>query len=138
MAYFGTFGYELDLNHLIDEEFEKVKKQIAFMKEHRALLQYGDFYRLRSPFACDMSAWMVVSEDRKRAIVGCYTSRSNVNDVTARVKLKGLQPERMYHIGESIFYGDELMNIGLVLNEKVAPGFTIGEDFQSVVLVIQG
>lgn len=138
VAYFGTFGYELDLNHLIDEEFEKVKKQIAFMKEHRALLQYGDFYRLRSPFACDMSAWMVVSEDRKRAIVGCYTSRSNVNDVTARVKLKGLQPERMYHIGESIFYGDELMNIGLVLNEKVAPGFTIGEDFQSVVLVIQG
>lgn len=31
-AYFGTFGYELDLNKLSDSEIEEVKTQILFMK----------------------------------------------------------------------------------------------------------
>lgn len=138
VAYFGTFGYELDLNEITDEEFDEVKKQIEFMKKYRELIQYGDFYRLRSPFENDLSAWMVVSEDRTQAIVGCYTLRSNVNTMTARVKLKGLSPDIMYHIRDNAFYGDELMNIGLMLNENVAPGFSVGKDYQSVVLVIQG
>lgn len=51
VAYFGTFGYELDLNLLSDREMEMVKEQIEFMKENRELIQMdGDFYRLRSPF----------------------------------------------------------------------------------------
>lgn len=41
VAYFGTFGYELDLNLLSDAEMESVKKQIAFMKEYRELIQGG-------------------------------------------------------------------------------------------------
>lgn len=31
-AYFGTFGYELDLNKLTAEEIEEVKEQVKFMK----------------------------------------------------------------------------------------------------------
>ena len=43
VAYFGTFGYELDLNKLSGEENEEVKEQIAFMKKYRQVLQYGTF-----------------------------------------------------------------------------------------------
>lgn len=32
VAYFGTFGYELDLNSLKEEEIAEVKEQIIFMK----------------------------------------------------------------------------------------------------------
>ena len=32
-AYFGTFGYELDLNRLSAREQEEVKEQVAFMKQ---------------------------------------------------------------------------------------------------------
>ena len=32
VAYFGTFGYELDLNKLTEEEIKEVKEQITFMK----------------------------------------------------------------------------------------------------------
>ena len=39
VACFGAFGYELDLNLLSDSEMEKVKRQIAFMKQHRSLIQ---------------------------------------------------------------------------------------------------
>ena len=70
VAYFGTFGYELDLNRLTPEEQEEVKKQIRFMKDHRELIQFGDFYRLQSPFENNETAWMVVSPDRRQALVG--------------------------------------------------------------------
>ena len=41
-----------------------VKEQIEFMKENRELIQMdGDFYRLRSPFEGNDTAWMVVSQD---------------------------------------------------------------------------
>ena len=65
VAYFGTFGYELDLNLLSDAEMASVKKQIAFMKEYRELIQVdGDFYRLLNPFEGNETAWMVVSQDK--------------------------------------------------------------------------
>ena len=50
VALAGTFGYELDLNKLSDEEISEVKQQITFMKEYRELIQFGTFYRLKSPF----------------------------------------------------------------------------------------
>lgn len=74
VACFGTFGYELDLNQLPGEELEKVRRQIAFMKASRELIQFGTFYRLLSPFegGGNVTAWMVVSRDRKKALVGYY------------------------------------------------------------------
>ncbi|MFQ8841036.1 MAG: alpha-galactosidase [Clostridium fessum] len=49
-AFFGTFGYELDLAQLGEDELSELKIQTAFMKQHRSLIQYGTFYRLSSPF----------------------------------------------------------------------------------------
>lgn len=114
VAYFGTFGYELDLNELSNEEFERVKEQIEFMKQHRGTIQYGDFYRLNSPFEGDIAAWMSVSEDKDTAIVGIYRIHTPVNGAFPRVKLKGLDPNRQY-IDEkgNCHYGDFLMNVGV-------------------------
>ena len=39
VAYFGTFGYELDLNLLSEDEMVQVKNQIEFMKKYRELIQ---------------------------------------------------------------------------------------------------
>ena len=69
VAYFGTFGYELDLNLLSEAEMESVKKQVAFMKGYRELIQIdGDFYRLLSPFEGNDTAWMVVAQDKPRQL----------------------------------------------------------------------
>lgn len=134
VACFGTFGYELDLNHLTDQEFEKVKEQIKFMKEYREFLQYGKFYRLLSPFENDLAAWMVVSQDKKEAMVGVYTMRSMVNSVDGRIRLQGLDESALYNIGEQSYYGDELMKAGLVLNGENAPGFTKETDYSSCLI----
>src|SRR5699024_6491659 len=56
VAYFGAFGYELDLNKLTEAERGEVRKQVAFYKEHRDLIFNGTFYRLSSPFESNYTA----------------------------------------------------------------------------------
>ena len=118
VAYFGTFGYELDLNKLPQDEIEQVCRFTQFMKDHRELIQFGTFYRLASPFDGNESGWMVVSADRREAIVGYYKLLAKVNAPFTRLALRGLDPDTAYEVqGEGTFYGDELMNAGLVTSD---------------------
>ena len=98
VACFGTFGYELDLNRLTAEERSQVREQIAFMKSYREVLQYGDFYRLLSPFDGNFTAWMAVSPDKRTALVGWYKTFNEVNGPFHRVKLRGLDPALDYTV----------------------------------------
>lgn len=95
-AYFGTFGYELDLNKLTAEEIEEVKKQVKFMKAYREVIQYGTFYRLASPFDDEECGWMVVSDDKKTAIVAWFRTLYTPNKCFTRMKLHGLDPDAIY------------------------------------------
>ena len=129
VAYFGTFGYELDLNVLSAEEQEEVKRQIMFMKEYRSLFQFGTFYRLQSPFENNISAWMVVSKDKKDAVVGWYRVLNGINMPCTRLRLKGLNPDMRYAVKGDTFahYGDELMNCGLVTTD-ISSGQAEGDE----------
>lgn len=128
VACFGTSGYELDLNSLDDEELEQVKEQILFMKENRKLLQFGKFYRLKSPFEGNITSWMVISEDKKEAIIGWYRTLSHVNQPTSRIRLQGLDPDCPYAISTTgnhpyskhTPYGDELMYMGLITSDGLS------------------
>ncbi|WP_338789199.1 alpha-galactosidase [Metabacillus sp. FJAT-53654] len=119
VAYFGTFGYELDITKLSDEEKAKVQEQVAFFKEKRSLVRSGDFHRLLSPFESNEVSWMVVSKDKTEALVGYYKVLAKPNDKYYRLKLKGLDSDKLYAIEgiKSTHYGDELMNLGIVLGE---------------------
>ncbi|MGL4653432.1 alpha-galactosidase [Cetobacterium sp.] len=124
VAVFGAFGYELDLNKITDEEKEIVKKQVEFFKENRELIQFGDFYRLVSPFEKKLNdaAWMVVSKDKKEAIVAKYKILSVPNAGYESLLLSGLDEDYLYSVeslqvqGES-YYGDELHTSGLIFKE---------------------
>ena len=142
VAAFGTFGYELDLNQLTEEEREQVRAQIAFMKEYREVIQFGDFYRLRSPFEGNFTAWMVVSPDRRTALVGWYKTLNEVNGPYRRVKLRGLDPELCYTVdGGAGHYGDELMRVGLLTTDSAAgerqPDEAASCDYDSRIFVLK-
>lgn len=119
-AYFGAFGYELDLTKMSEAEKEEVKKQILFMKEHRDLLQYGTFWRFKSPFETNECVWMSVSKDRKEAVAAYYRRSQEVNTGFRRIALAGLDPDGIYTVNDEPreYYGDELMNAGLLLSDS--------------------
>ena len=137
IAYFGTFGYELDLNEISKEDFEKVKSQIQFMKEYRELFQYGKLYRLSSPFEKNIASWMVVSKDKKTAIMAAYKNLNTPNEGMHRVRLKGLEESYLYSINDTDkMYGDLLMGGGLPLNGQGAWYFS-DKDFSSRLYVLK-
>lgn len=49
IAYFGAFGYELDLNRLSEEDQEAVRRQVLYYKDHGMVTAHGDYYRLVNP-----------------------------------------------------------------------------------------
>jgi alpha-galactosidase len=116
VAYFGTFGYELDITKLSDEEKEKVKEQVAFFKQHRHLIRSGAFFRLTSPFEQNETTWMVVDQEKEEALVGYYKVLAKPNEAYERIKLVGLDSNKLYSINnQTTYYGSELMNIGIIL-----------------------
>ncbi len=126
VAMSGNFGYELDLTKFTEDEKEAVKDQIELYKEIRSLVQFGDFYRLLSPFEGEETAWMIVAEDKSEAMVAYFRVLAEPNDPLNRLKLKGLDPNRDYTIVEdgNTYGGDHLMYAGLVIPE-------LKGDFQS-------
>ncbi|MGL6099627.1 MAG: alpha-galactosidase, partial [Fusobacteriaceae bacterium] len=116
VACFGNFGYELDLLKFNETEAAAVKKHLDFYKKNRGLIQFGDFYRLESPFEGNTAAWMVVDKDKSSALVGHFKILATPNPgYNEKVILKGLDPEKKYLVNDTLeAYGDELMNMGIV------------------------
>ncbi len=130
-AFFGTYGYELDLNRLSEEEQEQVSAYSAFMKQYRDLIQFGDFYRLRSPFEHNESGWMTVSKDKKTALAAGFRELGRPNQGFRRLRLDGLDPDRTYRVTVPACFGgddsksvvrtgDELMQIGLITSDVLS------------------
>lgn len=144
VAFFGTYGYELDPGELSDEEIRDLNIYTDFMKEYRELFMKGSFYRLISPFENrHFASWMVVSPDRRTAILGWYKLLNEVNGPFHCLKLAGLCSDFTYRVRQTdrtgkivpyrpytpypakeekdaFFAGDELMQIGLPVTDSSA------------------
>lgn len=144
VAMAGNLGYELDPTLLTESEKKKVTDQIAFYKEHRQLIQFGDFYRLKSPFDLgNETAWLFINKEKSVALFFYYLILDKTNKVNPRVKLKGLSPDRKYKLmGEdTVYYGSELMNKGVYIepplsDEEVQGSYQINGDFRSFKVTI--
>ncbi len=115
VAMSGCFGYELDLNTLSPEDLEKVRGQIARVKELRSTLLYGDFHRLISPYEGQDTAWITVSRDRNEAVFMFTRAMHQPAQPPVLVRLRGLDESKVYTVqetGES-YTGSELMHLGL-------------------------
>ncbi len=115
VAMSGCFGYELDLNTLSAEELNKVRAQVARVKELRNTLLYGDFYRLLSPYEGNDTAWLTVSKDQGEAVFMLTRALAKSNAYPVLVRLRGLDESKMYTVVETgeRYSGSELMHVGL-------------------------
>ncbi len=98
VASFGVLGYELDLLDLSKVELSSIKKQIGFYKEHRFLLQFGDFFRLETFLDNDFrrESWEVLKEGK--ALVSTFYSVNNLNGEREYLSAKGLEDLALYRV----------------------------------------
>lgn len=129
VAMSGNLGYELDLTKMTDEEKAIVKEQVAHYKEIRQLIQFGNFYRMLSPFEGNETAWVFVNEDQSEAMVYYFRVLAEPAEPTKVLKVKGIDVTKKYQIvgTDKIYGGDELTYVGVNIPAQLKG------DFQSVV-----
>ena len=97
VAMSGTFGYELDLNLISDEEKQLVKEQIKICKKYWNLIHEGLYYRLTNPMGqVEVAAWESVSENGDEALVSAVTLDTHCNGPVTYIRLKGLKEDALY------------------------------------------
>jgi len=122
VAFYGAFGYELDLNELSDDDMERIKQQIAYYTKYRKVFQFGDFYRIKSPFEGNEASWISVSQDKTLAVAAFYQQMNRVNAGYLNIKFTGLCEDYNYvteYFGhKEIFTGAQLMYAGINIDRK--------------------
>lgn len=117
VAMAGSFGYELDLNLLRDEEKETVAEQVKRYRKLQPLIYDGSYFRLSDPYRDGVAAWSFVSKDQSRALVQGVIYQAEANVLRKRLRLRGLDPQAGYRVNGSkqSYTGSALMAGGLLL-----------------------
>lgn len=119
----GVLGVGYDITKWGDKEKAIASEKIARYKEIRETVQFGDHYRLASPYETNRSVLQFVNKNGKESVLFVYNLAEYPNNrlpETRRpktVRLRGLQPDAQYKVEgmESLFSGDMLMNVGVEL-----------------------
>ena len=101
VAMSGRLGMEIQPKNMTDEEKALCRQAIKEYKEIRPVVQFGDIYRLVSPFdKRGLASLMYVSEQKDRAVFYWWKTEQWQNEHLPRVKMAGLDPARMYKVHE--------------------------------------
>ena len=117
VALAGTFGYELDITKLTEEEKQKTAGFNRLYHQYNDLVREGDYYRIASYRENGMyDCWQVVSSDRKESLVTYVQVRYESDRNSVRLKLDGLDPKARYRLEgtREIYSGEMLMNAGFL------------------------
>lgn len=127
----GTFGYELDITKISEEERSMVPGQIAAYKKYAPLIREGDYYRIASyrenhKYDC----YEIVSKDQSQAAVFLVQVLHEPGRKSRKIKLQGLKEDAVYEADGRRYTGAALMYAGL-LRERMYG------DFQAEVIEVR-
>ena len=116
VAMSGTFGYELNLMKLSEEEKQEIREQIAEYKSYAPIIQNGLYYRLSNPTTEEICAWEFVHTDEKeqsKVLLNVVMQVIHGNMTVNYVKLQGLEETAVYreeksgkrYTGAALMYG---------------------------------
>jgi alpha-galactosidase len=106
VALAGTFGYELDITKISQEDRDLIPEQVAMYHKYNDLVRNGNYYRIASYHDNhEYDCYGVVSKDGKEALITYIQVTGRPNYRTRRVYLKGLIEDTIYRIEET---GEEL------------------------------
>lgn len=101
VAMSGRLGMEIQPKNMTDEEKALCRKAISEYKEIRPVVQFGDLYRLVSPYDNrGLSSIMYVSEAKNKAVFYWWKLANFYNVHLPRVKMAGLDENKMYKVKE--------------------------------------
>lgn len=151
VAMSGRLGMEIQPKNMTDDEKELCRKAIAEYKQIRPIVQFGDIYRLVSPYDKQgLASLMYVDEQKSKSVFFWWKTESFQNEHLPRVKMAGLDASKNYKIHElnridlrpmdvegKVFSGAYLMNHGLEMPYRNEPEWSKKNDWSSRVLLLE-
>lgn len=151
VAMSGRLGMEIQPKNMTDEEKDLCHKAIADYKRIRPVVQFGDIYRLISPYdKLGVASLMYVSDVKDKAVFYWWKTEHFVNQHLPRVTMAGLDPEKKYKVMElnridnvplefagKIFSGAYLMANGLEIPYNHKVDYHKQNDYSSRVLYLE-
>lgn len=120
VALAGTFGYELDITKISDDEREMIPEQVAMYHKYNDLIREGDYYRIASYRENGVyDCYMVVAKDKSEALVTYVQVMGRPNVHSRKIRLAGLLADGDYRLDgtEEVYGGDLLMNAGMLIED---------------------
>ena len=151
VAMSGRLGMEIQPKNMTDEEKDLCRKAIAEYKQIRPVVQFGDIYRLVSPYdGHNMASMMYVDPEKTEAVFYWWKTETFYDDHLPRVKMAGLDPAKSYKVHElnridnvplpyegKSFSGKFLMENGLEIPLKHRVDYHKQDDWSSRVLYLK-
>lgn len=120
VALAGTFGYELDITKIPEEDRALIPEQTATYNKYRHLIQQGEYYRIASyrenhKYDC----WALSSQDKKEVLVTYVQVLGVPNSHSRKVFLRGFDPKVIYRLEgtEETYTGEMLMKGGFLMKD---------------------
>ena len=141
VAMSGRLGMEMQPKDMTDGDKEFAKRAIKAYKEIRPIVQHGDLYRLVSPYdKVGFASLMYATPEKDKAVFFAYRMEYLLNQVTPRVRMTGLDPDKQYKLidmtplkeNKKNFLDGKVLSGKLLLEEGVEVPFS-GE-YSSVVM----
>ena len=101
VAMSGRLGMEIQPKNMTDEEKALCRQAIKEYKQIRPIVQFGNIYRLVSPYdKKGLASMMYVNDEQSKAVWYWWKTESFQNEHLPRVKMAGLSPDKMYKVHE--------------------------------------
>lgn len=117
LAFFGTYGYELDLIKLNDDDKNKIKEFNGLYHSFHHIIDKGDYYSIFNPTTSNYVSWNIVTKNKKECLV-YFTNLKKETTKSRFIKIKGLKKDEYYFnsLTNDIYKGSFYMNVGLNLS----------------------
>lgn len=101
VAMSGRLGMEIQPKNMTDAEKALCRQAISEYKQIRPVVQFGNIYRLQSPYDRQgVASLMYVDDARSKAVFYWWKTDNFANQHLPRIKMAGLQANRSYRVHE--------------------------------------
>lgn len=101
VAMSGRLGLEMQPKDMNDEDRAICAQAIADYKKIRPIVQFGDLYRLQSPFdKKGVASLMYVTPEKDDAVFFWWKTETFMNQQLPRIPMAGLDPNKKYKVTE--------------------------------------
>lgn len=99
VAMSGRLGMEMQPEDMTEADKEFTQRAIQAYKGIRPIVQFGDLYRLISPYENKgVASLMYVAPEKDRAVFYAYKMNHFINMTIPNVKMNGLDPQKKYQL----------------------------------------